>query len=317
MNNDNEEDEEDEENEEIEIPRDGFWFMCGAEFLFSGLAIIEKKYRKKIPFNFRNHYGISFIAASYIFYFYIHRKQYRSFSNNSGYDFLVLLKWFKSYNTEITLSKELGISKNTLLGIRRSMCIHLIQHISEIDFESRDLSLNITGIVDCTVKKINRPSDMSQYNQWEFYCNYHSCHCIKYLTFVTTSPCSRFLYVSDGFKGKVSDNRCYRETLMKKLGENDIVIADKGFRKLDPDHIIHAITANNSKDRQYNNIIMSLQAPVEHLNGRITNFYIMKNTYRHKIEEHSCYFFLICNFINVCELFSQDAHHLLKYYDNL
>jgi len=84
----------------------------------------------------------------------------------------------------------------------------------------------VTVIIDCFEIFIERPSNvLAAAQSWS---NYKHNSTIKYLIGIT--PQGSISYISDGWGGRVSDNRMTQECgILEQLLPGDLVLADRGF----------------------------------------------------------------------------------------
>jgi hypothetical protein len=82
-------------------------------------------------------------------------------------------------------------------------------------------------IIDCTEIPIERPGNLTAKTlTWS---NYKHCHTLKFLVAVTPSGCICFL--SETWGGRASDKEITMNCgFLEKLKENDLVLADRGFK---------------------------------------------------------------------------------------
>lgn len=93
------------------------------------------------------------------------------------------------------------------------------------------------------------------------------------------------VWVSDAYPGGVHDMQIFCDGLKKKIPDGKLVIADRGYRSSQDDEKMMS-TPNMKDDPLTSNFKSRARCRQESFNGRLKNFAILRDTYRHNLDKH-------------------------------
>jgi len=238
--------------------------------------------------------------------------------------FLVLLTWFKHYETFGKLCVTFNVTQSVIQAkISRMLKIvsgPLIQHFIRKIYREEQVRTNIrfpdfgeaVAVIDCTVQKINRPK-MSFQEAKGFFSDKHKMYCLKKET--VHAPNGEAMYVSNYYLGAVHDFTIFKDSIEKHkdyltktpeevpindegMGVDDFptewgMMMDKGYTGAQD--LLRAIMPKKKpirgrltlEEKELNRLIASNRIIIENFYGRLKTLWkILFEQYRN---EHNIY----------------------------
>lgn len=143
---------------------------------------------------------------------------------------------------------------------------------------------NVQMIIDCFEIQITKPSDpLKQAQTWSQYKN---CNTVKYL--IGCTPNGLVSFISQGYGGRISDKALVENSnLLDILQPNAVVMADRGFKEIEPLLNSHGIKLlrppsvysgikQSLAETLQSKVIASLRVHVERVIRRIREFSLLK-----------------------------------------
>lgn len=130
-------------------------------------------------------------------------------------------------------------------------------------------------MLDVTRCKIETPSDMP----WEYYSFKDKFHALKFEVAIRYKD-PRIIWVSDAYKGAVSDITIAREEFKGKQDPGELALADLGYMG-ENDHFLVPYKGPKDKyGREVNYVIQRKRQEIERITQRIKNFSCFRQEWR-------------------------------------
>ena len=159
---------------------------------------------------------------------------------------------------------------------------------------------DVVAIVDATEQPTQRPQDNNV--QKRYYSGKKKRHTLKKQIIVT--PEGEIIHVSNTEPGSKSDKKIFDESEPGDMDEDDAFMGDKGYQGIQEDH--YAILPDKKpkgkelslEQKARNKRISKVRIVVEHTFGKIKNYQVVSQRYRHPKDSHDAVFGIVAGLVN-------------------
>ena len=159
---------------------------------------------------------------------------------------------------------------------------------------------DVVAIVDATEQATQRPKDNDE--QKKYYSGKKKRHTLKNQIIVT--PEGEIVQVSKTEPGSKSDKKVFDESELGDMDDDDAYMGDKGYQGIQHDY--NAVLPDKKpkgkklslEQKARNKRISKVRIVVEHTFGKMKNYQVLSQRYRHPRESHDTVFEIVAGLVN-------------------
>ena len=159
---------------------------------------------------------------------------------------------------------------------------------------------DVVAIVDATEQATQRPKDNKE--QKKYYSGKKKHHTLKNQIIVT--PEGEIIQVSKTEPGSKSDKKIFDESELGDMDDEDAYMGDKGYQGIQHDH--NAVLPDKKpkgkelslEQKARNKRISKVRIVVEHTFGKVKNYQVLSQRYRHPRDSHDTVFEIVAGLVN-------------------
>jgi len=209
-------------------------------------------------------------------------------TNLNATSLLWTLYFLKTTNENLEeIAEFFQTNKNTLTKHVREIVHVIVVVLPEFSFDSRFHHwpyLKPSCLVDTTFCRIQRP----YLSDWEYFNKHKQSTGLLYQVVVSLGQPYRILSLDGPFKGCASDVGIFRDTIVPKLRDDEVTMADKGYR-----HEIRCwvpplgnVGSLSPEERFQKSLVAKIRQVNERVIGRLKKWGFMNRTFRGNYDFH-------------------------------